>query len=482
MPDLVGREREKALLAQIRSSRDPELLAVYGRRRVGKTFLISRFFGHEDTYFELTGVQGAKLADQLANFADECNRRLSGRSPAAVPSSWREAFRTLVKALEEKPTRGKTVLFFDELPWLASRRSGFLQAFEYFWNSWASKQRDLIVVICGSAASWMLRKIIYAKGGLHNRVTRRIRLMPFTLTETEEYFRKRNVRLDRHQILELYMAIGGIPHYLRQVRPARSAAQSIDELCFSKDGFLSDEFERLYASLYEKHEAYVRVVETLARRRSGYTRTDLLRAAHLPSGGSSSQILSALEESGFIERYIPFGKQVKEAVHRLTDEYSLFYLAWIRKARPATSRHRRDGYWLQLRRSPLWHSWAGYAFEEICWKHIDRIRQGLGISGIRTEESVWQCQGNEQGPGAQIDLLIDRSDGCLTICEMKCSQSPFTITKAYATDLRRKVQVFRERTGTKKTIFLVMVTTLGTGHNAYYDELISEELTLDALF
>jgi len=328
----------------------------------------------------------------------------------------------------------------------------------------------------------MLRKIIYARGGLHNRVTRRIRLMPFTLAETEEYLREQNIRLDRHQILEIYMAIGGIPHYLRQVRPARSAAQSIDELCFSKDGLLSDEFERLYASLYERHEAYVRVVETLARRRLGCTRTDLLGAAQLPSGGSSSQILSALEESGFIAKYVPFGKQVKDAVHRLADEYSLFYLAWIRKARPATSRHRNYGYWLQRRGSPSWNSWAGYAFEEICWKHIDKIKQGLGIGGIRTEESMWQCQADEHGPGAQIDLLIDRSDGCITICEMKCTQAPFAITKAYAGELRRKVRVFRERTGTKKTIFLVMVTTHGTKRNAYYDELLSDQLTLDALF
>ncbi len=262
---ILGREREKALLTQIKSSREPEFVAVYGRRRVGKTFLISEFYGGESVYFELTGLLDGKLHDQLANFADACSRCFSSELPVAVPCSWREAFRILITALEQRPVRGKTVLFFDELPWLASRKSGFLQALGYFWNSWASKRKDLILVICGSAASWMLQKVVYDKGGLHNRVTRRIRLMPFTLSETEQFLKARKVRLDRHQILELYMAMGGIPHYLRQVQPGYSAAQTIDAMCFSSDGFLSDEFERLYASLYDDHEVYIRIVESLAR-------------------------------------------------------------------------------------------------------------------------------------------------------------------------------------------------------------------------
>jgi len=483
MATIVGRDREKAILAQVMASTEPEFVAIYGRRRVGKTHLVSEFFKNEDVYFELTGTRKGRLQEQLANFADVCTRCFAPGLPIAVPSSWRDAFATLVKALEQRPVNGKTVLFFDELPWLASPKSGFLEALGYFWNSWASKQKNLILVVCGSAASWMLQKVIHHKGGLHNRVTRRIRLTPFTLGETEQFLVSRGVRLNRRQVLDVYMVMGGVPHYLRQVEPGRSAAQNIDQLCFTPDGFLSDEFEPLYASLYDNHEVYIQVVEALARRRAGLSRSDLLAATGLPSGGTTTLVLTALEESGFVSRYVPFGKRVNDALFRLTDEYSLFYLKWITRARGRRRRERADGYWLQRCTSPSWSAWAGYAFEEICWKHVHKIGEGLGISGIRTEESVWSCRPDAEGSaGCEIDLLIDRSDGCITLCEMKCSQSPFAITSSYAVELRRKVEVFRSRTETRKTIFLVMVTTNGMKKNALYHELVSGELTFESLF
>ena len=483
MDEILGREREKGILEQIRSSTEPEFLAVYGRRRVGKTFLISQFFKNEELYFELTGTRKGRMHDQLANFADVCTRSLADGLPVAVPKSWREAFSILVTALERRPTRGKTVLFFDELPWLASPNSRFLEALGYFWNSWASRQKDLVLIVCGSAASWMIQKVIDHKGGLHNRVTRRIRLMPFDLKETEYFLRRRGVQLDRRQVLDLYMAMGGIPQYLRQVQPGRSAAQNIDEICFAADGFLSDEFDRLYASLFDDHEVYVRVIEALARRRAGLPRTALLEAAGLPSGGTSTLILTALEESGFIAKHVPFGKKVNDGLYRLADEYSLFYLSWIKNARRSRGHSPKEGYWLQRCALPAWRAWAGYSFERVCWRHAHKIKDALSIGGIRTEESPWSCAPDgEGGAGCQIDLLIDRSDGCITLCEMKCTQAPFEIRKPYAAELRRKVETFKVRTRTRKTVFTVMVTTNGTHKNAYYHELISGEVTLDALF
>jgi len=483
MDTILGREREKAVLEQVRASLEPEFLAIYGRRRVGKTFLISEFFKNEGLYFELTGTQKARMSEQLENFADVCTRRLADGLPVAVPKTWREAFSILVTALERRPNRGKTVLFFDELPWLASPNSRFLEALGYFWNSWASRQRNLVLIVCGSAASWMLQKVIHHKGGLHNRVTRRIRLMPFDLRETESFLRSRDIQLDRRQILELYMAMGGIPQYLRQVQPGKSAAQNIDEVCFAADGFLSDEFDRLYASLFDDHEVYVRVIEALAHRRAGLSRTELLGAAGLPSGGTGTLLLTALQESSFIAKHVPFGKKTNEGLYRLTDEYSLFYLSWIRDVRRRGGRAPKVGYWLQRCASPAWHAWAGYAFERACWKHADKIKDALSIGGIRSEESPWSCGPDEEGgDGCQIDLLIDRSDGCITVCEMKCTQAPFEIRKSYAAELRRKMETFRARTGTRKTVFTVMVTTNGTQKNANYHELISGEVTLDALF
>ena len=255
-----------------------------------------------------------------------------------------------------------------------------------------------------------------------------------------------------------------------------------ESVYFELTGFLSDEFERLYASLYDDHEVYIRIVESLARWRSGYARGELLQAANLPSGGTSTKVLTALEESGFIAKHIPLGKRANEGLFRLTDEYSLFYLTWIRRARRASRRNRTEGHWMQRRNSPSWRAWSGYAFEEVCWKHIHGLKQGLGIGGVRTEESVWRCSGEGTAAGCQIDLLIDRDDGCITVCEMKYSQSPFAITKAYAKDLRRKVEVFKSRTGTRKNVFLTMVTTNGIRRNIYSEELVSNQLTLDDLF
>ncbi len=481
--EIIGRRGEKHLLERLRRSKEPELLALYGRRRVGKTFLIRNYFDEEEIYFELTGQNNASLTQQLKNFADAFGADFLGGHPLATPASWNDALKTLAREIDARNRSGKVVLFFDELPWLASRKSGFLQALDYFWNSWGSKQRSLIVIVCGSASSWIIENILYNKGGLHNRVTESIRLLPFTLSETERYLKDRKIHLDRKQYLELYMATGGVPHYLRQVERGQSAAQNIDRICFTKDGLLAREFDRLYSSLFENSESYVEVVKALARRRMGLSRDQLLASAGLASGGGATRILEALEESGFISRSIPFGKKNIEAVYRLVDEYSLFYLTWIRSAPRSVFGAKPRGYWLSKRNSHPWMSWAGYTFEGICQKHVAQVKEGLGISGVITTEAAWVYRPKQEAMhGVQIDLLIDRADHCINLCEMKYSDSEFVIDKAYAGKLRSKRDVFRDRTGTRKSIFIVMITTYGTKENQYYDELISNQLTMDVLF
>ena len=484
MEKILGRKEEKRILASLRASPDAEFLAVYGRRRVGKTFLIHETFKDEALYFELTGVRGAPVREQLRNFSRSLDRCFEQDLPSTPPSTWAEALDRLQAASESRwPAQGRVVCFFDELPWLASRRSGFLPALEHFWNSWASRQEGLLLIVCGSAASWMIERLLRHRGGLHNRITRRIRLLPFTLAETEAYLRHRRVRLDRKQVLELYMVMGGVPHYLRQVEPGRSAAQNIDRICFSKDGLLSDEFDQLYASLFDRPEPYVAVVRALAKKRRGMTRGELLHAAQLSSGGGASKILEVLEQAGFVASHIPFGKQSKDASYRLIDEYSLFYLTWIAKAPRSVLFSSGSDYWLQLRSQRAWQAWAGYSFEGVCLKHVLQLKQGLGIRAVGTTESAWRWRSSDPGGrGAEIDLVIDRQDQCISLCEMKHSDTPFTINKSYAAQLRRKREAFRERTGTRKTLFLVMVTTYGTRRNAYCEALIEDQLTMEDLF
>ena len=471
---LVGRARERVVLAQVMASPEAELVAVYGRRRVGKTYMIREVLG-DATRFELTAAYGASVRDQLANFATALavTRGAAGEPPA----SWRAAFEQLAAVLGSRSDR-KRVVFFDELPWLSTRRSGFLPAFEHFWNSWAVKQRDLVVVVCGSAAAWMVQQLLGARGGLHNRVTRRIRLEPFTLSETEQYFASRSMNLGRYQILELYAAFGGVPYYLKQIERGDSASVAIDRICFAHDGALRDEFGKLYASLFEHSDRHVRVVRALGERPRGLDRNELIATAGLTSGGAASRILDELEESGFVLRTPEFGHPVKDTVIRLIDEYSLFYLKWIER-----HRGRADNVWLNKRGTAAWRAWSGYAFEGICVKHIPSLKRALGIAAVETSEAAWHhrpIDGDDRG--AQIDLVIDRRDASINLCEMKFSDAEFAIDKGYAGELRHKRDTFRRVTGSRKALLVTMITTHGLRDNQYARELVDRSLTMDALF
>ena len=479
--NVIGRRDEQDRLRGALASTESEFVAIYGRRRVGKTFLIREFFG-KAIRFELTGMQGASLQDQLVNFAGALAKAKGLKDTLQPPTTWQEAFAQLERHIESlrSPAKGsKHVIFLDELPWLDTARSKFCPALEHFWNSWASKRRDVLLVVCGSAASWMVKHLVEAKGGLHNRVTCKIRLLPFTLGETRAFLRSRKVQLTDYQIIELYMALGGVPHYLKMAEPGWSAAQVIDRTCFHPQGQLRTEFQNLYASLFDKPDEHLAIVKALAKKPGGLTRTELLAAAGLASGGTATARLEELAESGFIHMSVPFGKREKDAVIRLADEFSLFHHAWIA---PLGKKPADDGYWLKQRGSPKWRAWSGYAFEAACLKHASRIKAALGIGGVQTSEAPWRHAGSEAAPGAQIDLLIDRSDGTINLCEMKFSEAQFIIDKSYAAELRQKRDTFRRITGTRKNLFLTMVTTFGIVDNAYAKELITNSVLADELF
>ncbi len=483
MNKIIGREAERQILKQLTNSNEPEFLAIYGRRRVGKTFLIREFFQEAELYFEITGLQSGLLHNQLGNFMSNFLRQFSKKTNAPSPETWNEALKMLITEIDKKKIKGKVVLFFDELPWLAHRKSQFLQALEYFWNAWASKKKNVIVVVCGSAASWMLENIVHNKGGLHNRITKRIRLLPFTLKETRDYLKSRKINLDQKQVLEIYLAMGGIPHYLKQIERGQSSVQNINKICFTKDGILVDEFNKLYQSLFEHSENYINVIKALAKKRMGLARDKLLVETKMKSGGGISKILLGLEESGFISKIIPFGKKANAAIYKLTDEYSLFYLIWIANAPKNVLSSTKHDYWLQKRSGSSWRSWAGYAFEGVCHKHAYQIKMGLGISGINTMESTWYSRPKKKNEeGAQIDLLIDRSDNCITVCEMKHFDFEFVINKKYYQDLKNKMRIFKNKARTNKTLFLVMMTTYGVKENQYYEEIVSGQLKLEVLF
>ncbi len=474
MEKIIGREIEQRQLKNIIASQEAELLAIYGRRRIGKTYLIRNAYERQ-LIFEFSGVHHATLHQQLELFSDTMSKATG--FPITTTTSWTHAFTLLIEYIKPLLKKEKKVVFIDEFPWLHTPRSGFMQAFENFWNMWASKEKNLVVVICGSAAAWMIKNIINNKGGLHNRVTRKIRLMPFTLGEAEAFLKQRKIVLDRYQLIQLYMVMGGVPQYLKMIEKGESAMLAIDRICFTKDGFLHDEFKNLFNSLFDDAAMHMNVIKALAKKGKGLTRNEIIKTCKLQSGGGTTQLLEELNESGFIEAYTPFGKNSKDSIYKLVDEYSLFYTKFIENGKLKGA-----GSWAKYSTTSAWISWSGYAFENICMKHIKQLKTALGIESVHTEHNMWRYVSKEEENGVQIDLLIDRQDQCINLCEMKFSINEFEITKSYAKELQTKIDVFREKSKTRKTVFLTIVTTNGVKNFGKYIGLVQKEIKMNALF
>ncbi len=484
MNTIYGRHQEKKILETICNSQQAEFLAIYGRRRVGKTFLTNEFLKNKGIYFELTGIKNASINVQLNNFTVEFSDLFFDGIKQPVPANWFDALTQLRYQIENIESDENIILFFDELPWLVTPRSNFLQALDHFWNRYMSRDKRVVLIICGSAASWMIKNVINSKGGLHGRLTREIRLVPFELFEVEEYLRSRDIKLERKQILEIYMAIGGIAKYLTYIERGKSSAQIIHDLCFSGSGGLHKEFNKLYASLFNKHENHIKIIRELAKNRSGLTKNELLEKTGMQSGGTSSNIITELEESNFITYITPFGKTMKGGKYRLIDEYSLFYLTWIEKTPNIGIKGVEKDYWLKKYSLRSWNIWAGYAFESICLKHIEKIKKALGISGISTRESCWflKSEKNSSKQGAQIDLVIDRADNCINLCEIKFHKSTFKADRKFVETQMNKIDRFRENTKTRKSLFTTLITTYGAEENSFYNEIVDSQLTMKDLF
>ncbi len=473
MDYFIGREQETQLLEKILQETRSAFVAVYGRRRIGKTELIRHVLGKQ-TVFHLTGIGNVTTEQQLANFQAAFERQAPLLLHRTMPQNWFAAFQQLITFLEKSP-QGKKVIFLDELPWLDTNKSDFMPSLEHFWNSWASARQDIMLVVCGSAASWMLNKLIHNRGGLHNRVTTRIRLEPFTLKEAEILLKRKNQALDRYQIIQYYMAVGGVPFYLDTFDERLTPMQNIEIQCFAKDGFLRTEFDDLFQSLFSKAEKHTAIVEAIAKKAKGLTREDILKITKLPNNGNTTQLLEELEESGFIRKYMPFQRTNKHSLYQLIDFYTLFYLKFIKN-----TQYLESGNWTTLTDSPIYKTWCGYAFEQICLMHVAQIKQALGISGVFSQSSSWRSKDSEQG--AQIDLLIDRRDHVISLFEIKFSNEPFTITKAYSEQLRHKIGTFKSETETRKAVWLAMLTTFGVKQNEYSGSLLQHNLDMNCLF
>lgn len=484
LKDIIGREREIKLLDRIWSSKEAEFIAVYGRRRVGKTYLIREFFSEKGgIYFELSGEKDGEVQSQLTNFIEIFSKVFFGGVPLQTPKSWKGAFALITQELEKLPKSKKIVLFFDELPWLAKKKSGLLQALDYYWNRYWSRFPNLKLIVCGSAASWMLEKLINAKGGLYNRLTKTLLLKPFSLKETKSFLESKGIHLAQKQILDLYMVFGGIPFYLKQVEKGKSAIQIINRVCFQKDGLLYGEFDRLFASLFEHAEDNFAIITAIGSKRHGITREELIEKTRFSSGGTLNKRLNELESSGLIQSYVPFGNKKKETYYRLIDEYCYFYLSWIQPLKQKGIEGGKN-YWQAKSKTPSALSWAGYTFESIALKHVDQIKDALELQGIACEVGSWRYvpkKGSKEA-GTQIDLLFDREDGVIMLFEIKYSEHLFAVDKEYAKSLKSKLEVFEKHFPSYKQYSIDLITTIGLKPSVWSEDLIQSVVTLQDLF
>lgn len=473
MKEIIGRFEEKNVLERLKLSDRSEFLALYGRRRVGKTYLVREYFKNQFA-FHLTGLANATTAQQLLNF-DLQIKRLSSKE-YVTSKNWIEAFFTLTDYLESIDTKDKKVIFIDELPWLDTRNSDFISGLEHFWNNWADGQKNIFLIVCGSAASWMINNVIQSKGGLHNRLTERMKIHPFTLKETAEFIKQKGCNFTSNQLILLYMVMGGIPYYLEVIQKGKSVAQVIQSAFFDMNAPLKDEFKQLYKALFKKHEIYEKTVQILATKNNGFTRTELINTGKLSSGGTMTKVLEELEESGFITAYSSIDNKNKNRIYRLSDFYTAFYFRFIAKAQ----QKKEENYWLNIQNQPIFNTWKGIAFEQVCLSHVKEIKSALGISGVVSNQDTWVGSANDEK--VQIDFLIDRQDQVINLVECKFSNDEFVINKEYAANLRRKISVFQNSTKTKKVVNLTMITSFGVLKNEYYLELVQNSLETEIFF
>ena len=474
------------LLNNIQNSGKPEFVALYGRRRIGKTHLIRDYFSNKKgvLYFDVSGSKDTPMNEQIIKFTTRMSQVFYNNANLTSEKNWNLTFNALTHAINN--TQEKTiVLFFDEFPWMATKNSRLLQNLDYYWNQFWSKDARIKLVICGSSASWIIDKIVNNKGGLHNRMTHQIHLKPFTLLQTKQFLQTQKIQLNNSQITQLYMVTGGVPYYLLNIQAGLSAAQNIDQLAFKDNALLLNEFDNLFSSLFDNYELCVAIIRLIAKHREGIGQTEIFHQINKNLKGKKGiTLLKSIEDAGFIMSFSPQTYKKKGIYYKVIDEYTLFYLRWIEPIKSSLRKQSlEEGYWQLMQTQPTWQSWSGYAFESICYKHISPIKKVLQLSPIDLPDT-WRFIPSKQTTesGTQIDLLFDRHDDAITLCEIKYTIKPFIIDKAYAENLKHKLSVYQQKTKTQKQLFLALISANGVKNNFYADELITAIVTLDDLF
>lgn len=472
---MIAREDAKKKIEKLLKSKRSEFLAVTGRRRIGKTFLIDELLG-KYFCFSLTGIQNGSHSTQITNFVIKLNKYYATSKDNNF-NNWQMVFADFKTYLQALTKRKKQVIFIDELPWIATAKSGFLQLLAHLWNDYLSKEKHFILVICGSATSWIINKVINDKGGLHNRVTEQIHLKPFSLAETQLFFKSKKIRFSPQQLAKIYMALGGVPFYLEKIEKGESFQVAIERLCFNENGALYNEYQNLYHALFNNASLHQKIIKVLSKTGKGLNRNDLALKLKLKLSGSFQRAIDELLISNFIQEQATFGKKKRETVLTVCDEFSRFY----HKFMEGNKRYSK-GMWHQIAASQSYKSWLGFAFESLCFKNIDKLKSALGIESVYTEISQLSVASTKTHRGFQIDLIIDRKDDTINLCEIKFYDGQFTINKSYYKQLVDRRSLFNDYSQTKKQIFMTFISIFGLAENEYYLDLVDNQIVIEQFF
>ena len=479
----VARKEELLTLKTEFSKKESSFIAIYGRRRIGKTELINHFLSQQDgVLFSVTGAYDVGLKAHLANFSNKL--ALVFGCTEEKFTSWDKAFWALQNELRNSqlPEGGKISIFIDELPWLAEMKdNGFKGALSLFWNDFASKRDDIFLVVCGSATAWIIRHIIDDYGSLSNRITTQIHLDVFTLSESKIFLEQQGHKgLSHKTVVDYYMVLGGVAHYLTLLNKDLSFVQNINRLFFAKNGILRTEYNRLFRSLFKNHQVHEKIVDSLSIGWSGQSLAELGKRKGLTKGAALSNALKELEASNLLVKRYRYGQKKRDVLYSIRDPFIYFYNKWI-KSVSQLDFISNPNYFLAVYKSQSYKSWCGFAFENIAHQHILAIKKALGIAGVITKNHYWRAN-NTVSKGAQIDILLERADDVINIIECKYHNTPFTINKRYAAELENKETIFIENTGFNGSVQIVMLSSAGLKENAYSQSILSRSLDLGIFF
>lgn len=475
--NIIGRKNEIKNLEDLYKSNRSEFVAVYGRRRIGKTYLIRELFKNRFTFYH-TGLSpfdqydGNLMHNQIKAFYNSMAHY--GLEPEEKPMNWLEAFFMLERALTKIDEGQRMVIFIDELPWMDTPKSLFIMALEHFWNSWCNYRDNVLLIVCGSATSWMVHNLINNVGGLYGRLTDHIKLDPFTLSECEEFFKSKGITMSKYEITETYMALGGIPMYLEQFKKGLSVAQNLDKIIFNKNAKLNQEFKRLFGSLFINPEAYENVIKAIAKKRSGCTRNEIIEAMGTSTGGGISKIIEALQENDFIISYKPYGTK-KTVKYKLTDPFCLTWLQFMQDGKA------KENFWESNYNSPALNTWRGIAYENVCFNHINEIKEALGIKGILSTEQPLIIYDEDGKAETQIDMLIMRNDNVTNLCEIKFCNDEYSIEELYWRKINGRTEKLLEKLSKKASVYITFITTFGVKRNMY-SGIVQNSVTMEDLF